>query len=102
VTKKLLYPHVPKKREPLFPHVPKAKTGMPAVVETVKPKELWQMTTEEFIAEARGRPQFKTYTKIYPDWEERILRERRRIIERALSEGKPVSPEVLKDYPELA
>ena len=104
--KEPLYPHVPGKKEPQFPHTSKGR------VERLMPnKEPWQMTRREFM-ESWIRPQ----AKLRGDTEAQIQKDidmmvepplfgeshHKQLIETALSEGKPVPPEVLKDYPDLA
>ena len=65
-----------------------------AVPETVpKAKEPWEMTRQEFAA--------STEAKNFPITKEVDI-PHRAAIEHALSEGKPVPEEVLKDYPDLA
>ncbi len=63
-------------------------------------KEPWQMTREEYAATMPPIPRGASkQVKAMMDGE--LLRMRRAHVERALSEGKPVPPEVLADYPEL-
>lgn len=63
----------------------------------VPAKEPWQKTQRELVAEHH-----KTYNRA-PDLNERsgMFRTHYNMIKEALSEGKPVPPEVLKDYPDL-
>ena len=71
--------------------------------ETIKPggesnpvaKELWEMTLEQYALEKGARPAWVKagYGETY--------RTHKRAVERAISEGKPVPPEVLADYPAL-
>jgi len=58
-------------------------------------KELWEMTLEQYALEKGARPAWVKagYGETY--------RTHKRAVERAISEGKPVSPEVLADYPAL-
>jgi len=58
-------------------------------------KELWEMTLEQYALEKGARPAWVKagYGETY--------RTHKRAVERAISEGKPVSPEVLADYPDL-
>jgi hypothetical protein len=73
-----------------------------------KSKKPWQMTRTEYL----GAVAAKQWTpKNKPQLEGRALQdklrhvyyeEHKQIVQRALSEGKPVPAEVLKDYPELA
>ncbi len=57
------------------------------------PKEPWQMTREEYLQSVGNETQPRKYAVSQPH--ESAIRQ-------ALSEGKPVPPEVLKDYPDLA
>ena len=77
-------------------------SGMPA-------KELWQMTRQEYIDQAKtlskktglGKnliPEGKSLPEVYAG----MGRFHKTVVESALSEGKPVPAEVLKDYPDLA
>jgi hypothetical protein len=59
------------------------------------PKEPWQMTFKEFFNVAGSK---YTATERFGIPKERI---HRAVIRKALSEGKPVPPEVLKEYPDL-
>jgi hypothetical protein len=72
-------------------------------------KELWQMTKQEYISQAKALskktglgknliPEGKSLSEVYAG----MGRFHKRVIESALSEGKPVPAEVLKDYPDLA
>jgi len=58
-------------------------------------KELWEMTLEQYALEKGARPAWVKagYGETY--------RTHKRAVERAISEGKPVSAEVLADYPHL-
>ena len=58
-------------------------------------KELWEMTLEQYALEKGARPAWVKagYGETY--------RTHKRAVERAISEGKPVPPEVLADYPDL-
>ena len=65
-------------------------------------KEPWQMTREEYFTE--GKQQAELYRKgisTVPDSGKYNTSYHRESIKQALSEGKPVPAEVLKDYPEL-
>ncbi len=74
-------------------------------------KEPWQMTNKEWLAKAEelrsakpviSLPEHEIYMKVaQKDALGRSIAHRQ-TIEKALSEGKPVPSEVLKDYPELA
>ena len=66
-------------------------------IERAKGKEAWEKPQSEFLIR---KP------KEFPSATEKASRElaiglHKKAIERALSEGKPVPPEVLKDYPDL-
>ncbi|MCK9600054.1 MAG: hypothetical protein M0R06_13500, partial [Sphaerochaeta sp.] len=64
-------------------------------------KESWEMTWEEYY-NARVAPQLawttKPSAKVWNEGKDR----HERIIRKAISQNKPVPPEVLKDYPDLA
>ena len=60
-------------------------------------KEPWQMTREEFIAQAKA----KLTKKPSVEFESNATIAQRSQITKAFAEGKPVPPEVLKDYPNL-
>lgn len=72
----------------------------------VTPKEPWQMTREEWD---RAKGKLTGYTKDIKELERlncgiskpKNIVYHKDVISQALSEGKPVPPEVLKDYPEL-
>ncbi len=89
---------------------PKAK-ALPAegvkVPEVAAVKEPWMMTQKEFIAEdeAAARQGYAGHPGLMPDFTRRrsgTIAGHRQLVEDALSEGKPISLEVLKDYPDLA
>jgi len=86
------------------------------------PKEPWEMTRENFIDSYRGAPKEKgtRYNKETERWVDNLMENysketlarqdgtilssggfHKKIVKQALSEGKPVPPEVLKDYPDL-
>jgi len=67
-------------------------TEKPAPTEIAgKPKEPWEMTREEYRKEY-----------IRSDYPYKDIPTHRKSVREALSEGKPVPPEVLADYPDLA
>jgi len=83
------------------------KPTEPAVEVTAK--ELWQMTRQEYINQAKtlskktglGKnliPEGKSLTEVYAG----MGRFHKTAVESALEQGKPVPAEVLKDYPDLA
>ena len=61
----------------------------------VAAKELWEMTRAEWDAMMKEAPATEAYEYFHPD------EMRRNTIKQALSEGKSIPPEVLKDYPDL-
>ena len=73
-------------------------------------KQAWQMTMEELktynkeklkIAEKEGKDIY-FYNNLYPTDDYSLRRIHKESVSQAIKEGKPVSSEVLKDYPELA
>lgn len=64
---------------------------------TPSPKQPWEMTGEEYAGDvsrrSKGARGFERY--------EQKIKEHKRAVESALSEGKPVPESVLKDYPDL-
>ena len=70
--------------------------GLPA-------KEPWQMTPNEFSKQRTGNPHFdEEITGGDGVYLSRTQATHKSIVEQAIKDGKPVPPEVLKDYPELA
>ena len=76
-----------------------------------KAKEPWQMTRREFMESwirPQGRKRGDSEAQIIKDIDAAVEpplfgeSRHKQLIEKALSEGKPVSLEVLKDYPDLA
>jgi len=67
---------------------PKAQAGMPEIT-----KEPWQMTGKQWVG---------TKFDEYPFVKEGSLIRHKKLVKQALSEGKPVPPEVLAEYPDLA
>ena len=68
-------------------------------------KEPWQMTREEYVKSAREwRAEFmpRLTGRALEDELEHVAVGHKIIVLQSLGAGKPVSPEVLKDYPELA
>jgi len=70
-------------------------------------KKSWQMTQKAYIAEdeAAAKQGYAGHPGLMPDFAQRrsgTIAGHRQLVEDALAEGKPVSPEVLKDYPDLA
>jgi len=101
MSKEPLYPHVPKKKEPLFPHMSRGR------VERLMPsKEAWQMTKGEVYDKAKELltpgAEGKPFTAERTDLLNKQVNYHKQLVQQALSEGKPVPPEVLKDYPDLA
>jgi len=75
-----------------------------------KPKKPWQMTRTEYLGAVaakqwtpKNKPRLQLEGEALQDELRHVYYEgHKQIIQRALSEGKPVPSEVLKDYPELA
>lgn len=67
-------------------------------------KEPWQMTKIEWVrSQAFGDEILKLYSRYIPKTAyQKALEKHKAIVEQALSEGKPVPPEVLAEYPDLA
>ncbi|NPV80789.1 MAG: DEAD/DEAH box helicase family protein [Firmicutes bacterium] len=87
--------------------VPKIETPSVQIPETPEvkiegQKEPWQMTQEEWIEQARENtePDLR-YMVDTATFRPLMEKAHRRAVEEALAAGKPVSREVLKDYPEL-
>ncbi len=73
-----------------------------------KPKEVWQMTKAEFVNTVKDKIRKQKTRENIPFTEENLLNDviesdivHKGEIQYALSEGKPVPHEVLKDYPDL-
>jgi hypothetical protein len=82
----------------------KAKAYIKAIEKALSEgkKEPWQMTLEEYAyAEAskygHGKPRMDWIKAGYGE----TYRSHKTTVQRALKEGKPVPPEVLRDYPDL-
>lgn len=96
-----------------------ARAKVPPVAEAAKPvqpiaKEPWMITRGELVelakAEEKRQKLWRRFNKspgrgggfyLPPAPNTETLLAHRSIVKQALSEGKPVPPEVLKDYPEL-
>lgn len=87
------------KRATLTPVIPKAEPGMP------EGKEPWQMTRKEFIKQdlERYRKDAKAIGFSFNEQLQTKLsgEQHEKTVHKALSIGKPIPPEVLKDYPDL-
>ena len=81
------------------PLVPKAVTKAPAIPAKRIPKESWQFTRQEIQKKAEGLLMPGAGDRSSVD---RQLAYHKAQVVKALSEGKPVPAEVLKDYPDLA
>ncbi|MBW2672759.1 MAG: transglycosylase SLT domain-containing protein, partial [Deltaproteobacteria bacterium] len=80
--------------------VPKTEVKPP--VETAA-KEPWQMMQEEWIEQARRNTDEGLRGMVDTiEFQSQIKNAHREKVKQALAEGKPVPPEVLKDYPDLA
>lgn len=84
-----------------------AAKRQPAAPETGE-KEPWEMTREEFRKFRKERHDRLYEKKRYPypysektDWEITDAVEHRKAVRQAITEGRPVPPEVLADYPDL-
>ena len=87
------------------------RKGHSALGKTTTRKEAWQMTRAEFTDFIKTMP--RQYREALWGYDERLMRDmavqaaetgksqHQLFIEKALSEGKSVPPEVLKDYPDL-
>jgi len=88
-------------KKPIVEPLPEAKV-VPAPKEIVEPgatsggKQPWEMTKEEF-RKTWDTPEFR---KEFPDYKGQ--QDHGALVAEAVDTGKPVPPEVLKDYPELA
>jgi hypothetical protein len=94
------------------PEIPAAESTIPKPGATPG-KQPWEMTQREAIADGlnnvgsvKGNYTFEKYQEILGDKQTGsnsiFAKEHKKSVEQALSEGKPVPSEVLKDYPDLA
>lgn len=66
-----------------------------------KQKEPWEMTANEYFKYITGKERSQWGRGVSKQVSSRAVKAHARIVESALSEGRPVPAEVLKDYPEL-